>query len=75
MIAPLHYFQIGEHDVPVKKRTSKTNAKQNVIVKSSDYELKKDGGGIFLNDEIAVTFGRHALITHGDLKEVLTGYI
>ena len=60
--------------MPVKKRTSKTNAKQNVIVKSSDYELKKDGGGIFLNDEIAEAFGRHALIMYGDLKEVLEGY-
>ena len=61
--------------MPVKKRTSKTNAKPNVIVKSSDYELKADGAGIFLNDEIAEAFGRHALIMYGDLKEVLTGYI
>ena len=61
--------------MPVKKRTSKTKAKPNVIVKSCDYELKTDGGGIFLNDEIAEAFGRHALIMYGDLKEVLTGYI
>lgn len=60
--------------MPVKKRTSKTHAKPKVIVRSSDYELKKDGGGIFLNDEIAEAFGRYPLIMYSDLKEVLEGY-
>ena len=72
--APLLSFQIGEFDMPVKKRTSKTKATPKVIVRNFDYEFKKDGGGFFLTDHVAEAFGRHALITYCDVKELLKAY-
>ena len=57
--------------MPIKKRISKSKLKPNITVKRIDYKLKKDGGGFFLTDDVAEAFGRHALITYCDLKELL----
>ena len=57
--------------MPIKKRISKSKLKPNITVKRDDYEFNKDGGGFFLTDHVAEAFGRHALITYCDLKELL----
>lgn len=61
--------------MPVKKRFSKSKTRPDISVAQSDYELAGDGGGIFLNEEVAQAFGRNALIMYNDIEALLEGYI
>ena len=42
--------------MPVKKRFSKSKTNPDITVTKGDYELAGDGGGLFLNDDVAQAF-------------------